>query len=79
MKVDQISEQVAKELGLSPAQVSKINRVQWKFLLETMQAGDFKAVKLMYLGKWHKNKRFNEDGTRRHKGDYKRNIQQDNE
>jgi len=62
MGIDDISEKVAKELNLSEHQVKQINRVQWKFLLDRIQDGEFKAVQLMYLGKWHKNQRFSTEG-----------------
>ena len=75
MKIDKISEEVAKELGLSPIQVTQINRVQWKFLMETMQSEGFDAVKIMYVGKFHKNNKFNEDGTRRLKRDNTGNVE----
>jgi len=75
MKIDRISEEVAKELGLSPIQVTQINRVQWKFLMETMQSEGFDSVKIMYVGKFHKNNKFNEDGTRRLKRDNTGNVE----
>ena len=75
MKIDKISEEVAKELGLSSAQVTQINRVQWKFLMNIIQQPGFDAVKLIYVGKFHKNKKFNEDGTRRLKRDNTGNME----
>jgi len=75
MKIDRISEEVAKELGLSPIQVTQINRVQWKFLMETIQDEGFDSVKIMYVGKFHKNNKFNEDGTRRLKRDNTGNVE----
>ncbi len=58
MTLDKISEKVAKDLKLSEHIVKTINRIQYKFLLETMQSGNFETVKLMYIGKYHKNKKY---------------------
>lgn len=56
--IDLLSGRVAKELGLSALLVDQINRVQYKFLMETMQGGSMSGVSLIYLGKFHKNKRY---------------------
>lgn len=56
--IDQVSGKVAKELGLSPILVDQINRVQFKFLLETMQSGSMSGVSHIYLGKFTKNKKY---------------------
>lgn len=61
MDFDKVSKTVAKDLGLNEHQVDQINRVQWKFLMETMQSGTFDPVHLIYLGKWHKNRRYKDD------------------
>lgn len=63
MDFDKISKTVAKELGLNDHQVDQINRVQWKFLMETMQSGTFDPVHLIYLGKFYKNKRYDKGRT----------------
>lgn len=67
MGVDDISENIAKELNLSPHKVREVNRVQWKFLLDTIQSGTFDPVHIIYLGKWHKNKRY--DNPKKYKKD----------
>ena len=64
MLTDQISERVAKQLGLSPVLVTLINRVQWKFLLNTMQSGDMEGVSLIYLGKFIKNAKYDSNRKR---------------
>ncbi len=58
MNIDKISSKIAKELNLPESKVSIINRVQYKFLLEIIQAGDFNPVHLIYLGKFHQNSRY---------------------
>lgn len=58
MNLDRISEKIAKELNMSEHIVKTVNRIQYKFLLETMQSGTFDSVKLVYIGKYHKNKRY---------------------
>lgn len=69
MNIDLISEKLSKELNLSEHQVREINRVQWKFLLDTIQSGTFDPVHLIYLGKFHQNKKYNEDRTKRYTSD----------
>lgn len=64
MNLDRLSEKIAKELKLSEAQVKTINRIQYKFLLEEMQSGDFNSVQLIYIGKYHKNKKYGSRTTR---------------
>lgn len=58
MNLDRVSEKIAKELNISEHTVKTVNRIQYKFLLETMQSGSFDSVMLMYLGKYHKNKKY---------------------
>ncbi len=58
MNLDKISEKIAKELNISEHEVKRVNRSQYKFLLDTIQAGNFDSVKLLYLGKFFKNKRY---------------------
>lgn len=58
MQIDLITGRVAKELGLSEILVDQINRVQYKFLVETMQSGSMSSVSMIYLGKFIKNKRY---------------------
>jgi hypothetical protein len=52
MIVDDISEMVAKKLGLSLMQVREINRIQWKMLHKEMQSGEFNSVQIFYIGKF---------------------------
>lgn len=66
MTIDNISEKIAKDIGLSEHKVREINRVQWKFLLDTIQSGTFDPVHIIYLGKFFKNQRYNEDRTKRY-------------
>jgi len=54
IKIDEISEKVAKKLNMKEHDVRMINRSQWKLLHETMQSGSLDAVKIMYLGKFSK-------------------------
>lgn len=74
MLINEISERVAKELGLSPVLVTQINRVQWKFLLNTMQSGEMKGVSFMYLGKFIKNAKYDENRKRIRYADRIKNI-----
>lgn len=64
MLIDELSEKVAKKLGKSPVLVTQINRVQWKFLLDIMQNGEMKGVSFMYLGKFVKNAKYDENRKR---------------
>lgn len=66
MNIDTISEKVAKDIGLSEYQVREINRSQWKFLLDTIQSGSFDPVHLIYIGKFHKNSRYDKDRIKRY-------------
>lgn len=61
--IDSISIEVAKELGLSPDLVKTVNRMQWRFLLETIQSESNDPVQLIYLGKFVRNKKF-KDGSK---------------
>ena len=65
MKIDEISNVVAKKLNLSPVLVEQIARIQWKMLHKEIESGEFNPVQIFYLGKFFKNKKYNEDGTRR--------------
>jgi len=56
--IDAISIEVAEELGLSSDIVKTINRMQWRFLLETIQSESDSPVQLIYLGKFVRNKKF---------------------
>ncbi len=64
MLIDEVSERVAKDLGLSPVLVTQINRIQWKFLMNTMQNGEMKGVSFMYLGKFVKNAKYDNNRKR---------------
>jgi len=65
MSVDDISESVAKKLGLSELTVKHIARMQWKMLHKEIQSGEFNPVQIFYLGKFFKNKKYNKDGIKR--------------
>ena len=67
--IDDISIEVAKELGTDPYSTKIVNRIQWRFLMETMQSGTLEPVQLIYIGKFIKNKKY-KDGKR-----YKGNLQ----
>ncbi len=54
MVVDDISEIVAKKLGISLMQVREINRIQWKMLHKEIQSGFFNPVQIFYIGKFSK-------------------------
>ena len=56
--IDLVTGRVAKELELSPLVVDQINRIQYKFLMETMQSGSMSGVSMIYVGKFIKNKRY---------------------
>lgn len=74
MLIDELSEKVAKKLGKSPVLVTQINRVQWKFLLDIMQNGEMKGVSFMYLGKFVKNAKYDENRKRIKYADRIKNI-----
>lgn len=60
--IDEISEKIAKKLELSPVQVKSINRIQWKFLLDQMQSGNFNPVQIFYIGKFSKKLNLDDRG-----------------
>lgn len=62
MKIDEISEIIAKELNIHPIIVKEINRIQWKFLHKEMQSGDFNPVNIFYIGKFTAKKNNNKYG-----------------
>lgn len=65
MQIDEISEIVAERLGVDKEKVKRINRVQWRFLMENMQTGEFKPLSIFYIGKFIKNKRYENQAARR--------------
>ena len=66
IKIDEISDKLAKELNIDKYTLREVNRSQWKYLLNTMQDGKLEAVKIMYLGKFSKKLRLaHEFKTRR--------------
>ncbi len=58
MKLDKVSKIVAEELGVKPYIVERINRIQWKFLRESIQKASPEPTSLIYIGKIHTNKRW---------------------
>lgn len=64
MDIDELSSKIAKDCGVSEVQVQQINRSQWRFLLDTIQSGSFDPVTLIYLGKFYKNNKYNEQGKK---------------
>lgn len=60
-QIDLITGKVAKELGISELLVDQINRVQYKFLMNTIQSGDMSGMSMIYLGKFIKNKKYESD------------------
>ncbi len=71
MDISELSSKIAKDIGLSEVQVEEINRVQWKFLLETIQCGAYAPVEVFYLGKFYQNERYTENGKKT-RGDHRR-------
>lgn len=65
MQIDIITGRVAKELGISEVLVDQISRVQFKFLVETMQSGSMSTVSMIYLGKFTKNKKYENKPNKR--------------
>lgn len=62
MKVDDIAEKTSKRLNKNSEKVKLINRIQWKFLKEQIESGEFNPVQIFYLGKFYRNARkFKED------------------
>jgi len=49
----EIYKEIAKELGMSLAEVSNIAESQYLFIKQIMQRGGFEQVRLPYLGKFH--------------------------
>jgi nucleoid DNA-binding protein len=48
--MDEIIKKLAKKYDLSPFEVEHIVKSQFRFVKETMEAGDFKSVRLKHLG-----------------------------
>ena len=69
MELDEISNKIAKDCGLSELQVQQINRSQWRFLTETIQTGDMSSVSMIYLGKFFRNQKYDRNGDK-----FKRDI-----
>lgn len=74
IKLDDISERLAKELNVDKYKLKEINRSQWKLLMDTMQQGDLKGVKIMYIGKFSKKLRIIYGHKRNISGVQKPNI-----
>ena len=65
-KLDRICREVAKELGLTVADIERAARHQFMFVRETMEDPEFKCTRLPYFGKFFVKKRKN--GTGKHSG-----------
>lgn len=65
MKLEEISKIIAKDIGLSDLEIDRINRVQWKFLADTIQSGSFAPVEIFYLGKFYRNERYSNNKINR--------------
>lgn len=57
VELDEISNKIAKDIGVDELLVRQINRSQWKLLVDTIRSGTFDPVNMIYLGKFIKNKR----------------------
>ncbi len=53
MKIEELSDIVAKRLKLHSNLVNEINRIQWKFLHKEIQSGEFNPVQIFYIGKFN--------------------------
>lgn len=47
---DEIYKEIAKELGIHRDKVEEMCRAQFEFISNTMEEGQFKAVRLPYMG-----------------------------
>jgi len=65
IKIDEISEIVAKELNANELTIKEINRSQWKLLHKIMQETGSEPVKVIYLGKFSKRLKSNSNAIRR--------------
>ena len=64
IKLDDISKQVAKDLGEKEFIVREINRIQWKIVFDNIRSNE-NNVKLIYLGKFSKKIKPNYDPVKR--------------
>ena len=66
--MDEVIKKLAKKYSLSVLEVEQIVKSQFRFVKETIEAGDFKSVRLKHLGLFTvKKNRLNyyKDGGRR--------------
>lgn len=49
---ERITQEIAKELGISPNLVQKIVKSQFEFVRKTMEKGEFETIRLAFFGKW---------------------------
>ncbi len=58
MNIDELSKVVydKSDKKISALKVAEINRIQWKFLLNEIQSGEFNSVQIFYIGKFFKKK-----------------------
>lgn len=68
MQIEGIVKRIAEKLEMKEELVSEICKSEFKFIVDMIK--EKKEVNCIYLGKFHKNKKYNEDGYKR----YSKNI-----
>ena len=53
--IHQIAKEVSEKTNIKLSIIERILRFQWKFLKQQMESGEFKTVKIKYLGKFAEN------------------------
>ena len=72
MQIENLSKRVAEKLNIPKELSEEICRSQFKFLLDNIQTTDKPTISLIYLGKFYKNKKYKQDGSRNRKADFLR-------
>jgi len=68
VQIEGIAKRVANKLNISEALAEEICKSEFKFVVDMVK--EKKAINCIYLGKFHVNKKYNEDGSKR----YTKNI-----
>lgn len=74
MQIEGLAKRVAEKLGIKQELAEEVCRSEFKFLLDHVKLENKPIVSLIYIGKVHSNKRYDEQG-RKSKHRYKKSIQ----
>lgn len=81
MNIEGLSKRVSLKTGYSPTEIEDVYRSMFKFMLEHFKRRDNRAINCIYLGKFLKNKSYDEFGNsnRKHPSRVDQSIIQEKE